>query len=154
MKNKFYFMGIFLCLSLASIAANASVNKKYIGTEFEIKNNTSYAQLVNLFEVEGKWTTPWVEKTTLLLDPNEVYRNTLMSVNKNNSLMSTTSLTISRMEDPKQYFIFASNNESQSHYLSGEIVDGLGPVFVKSGTNHCGDVDAKGYDFCKIIIND
>lgn len=147
-------MSVVLCLSLSSITASASVNKKYVGTEFEIKNNTSYAQLVNLFEVEGSWTSPWVEKTTLLLDPNQIYRNTLMSINKNNSLMSTTSLTISRMEDPKQYFIFASNNVSQSRYISGDIVDGLGPVFVKSSTNHCADVDAKGYDLCKIVIND
>ncbi|OGT41573.1 MAG: hypothetical protein A3F13_03120 [Gammaproteobacteria bacterium RIFCSPHIGHO2_12_FULL_40_19] len=154
MKNKFYVISILLYLSLASFSASASINKKYLGTAFEIKNNTSYAQLVNLFEVEGKWITPWVEKTTLLLNPQEVYRNTLMSINDNNRFMSTTSLTISRMEDPKQYFIFASSNFSQAHYISGDIFDGLGPVFVKSWTNHCNDVDAQGYDFCKIIIND
>lgn len=154
MKDKFYGIGIFLCLSFASIVAHASVNKKYLGTEFEIKNNTAYAQLINLFEVEGKWSTPWVEKTTLLLNPNEVYRNTLKSIARGNGFVNTTSLTISRMEDPKQYFIFASNNVSQSRYISGDITDGLGRVFVKSWTNNCAGVNSKGYDFCKIIISE
>lgn len=154
MKNKFYLLSTLLYLLFANTSASASVNKQYLGTEFEIKNNTSYAQLVNLFEVEGNWIAPWVEKTTLLLNPKQVYRNTLMSISENNHFINTTSLAISRMEDPKQYFIFASNNFSQSHFLSGDIVDGSGHVFVESWTNHCSDVDAQGYDFCKIIIND
>lgn len=143
-----------LCLSTATVAAIPAIDKKYRETTFEIINNTTYAQLIYLQGVQGKWTTPWAFKTTIFLNPSQVYRNTLVSIRRHHYFMSATRLRISRMEDKTQYFIFKSTNLSRLHSISGNIIEGQGSIFVKSRTNACSEVDAQGDDFCEIRIED
>lgn len=148
MKTKLFLSLLFLSLTTHAL----SIDPRYLATSFEINNHTSSSQTIQLFDSEGVWAHSWITKSSFLLLPNQSYHNTLLSIAQNHHPMNTTSIVVSNPINPKHYFIFASSNLSQSHYISGDIVDGLGATFTNSWTNGCKATGPHGEDFCKIDI--
>lgn len=144
-----------LLMVIALGVRGSGVDPSYQRAVFEIKNNTQHVEIVNLFDSEGNWQTPWVNKSSFALAPNQTYRNTLNSIEKNGGLENYTSIVVSLADHPKHnYLIFATSDFSQGQYISGDIFDGLGSMFVASWTNECKDRTVDGYVFCRLIINE
>jgi len=155
MKTKRMIMASAMVFTALSAHASGAVDPRYQRIAFEIKNNTQHVEIVNLFDMQGTWQTPWAVKSSITLSPNQVYHNVLYSVGVNDDLNSYTSITVSRADSPRNnYLIFASTTSSKEHYVSGDIFDGLGSMFVASWTNECQARTPEGYTDCKLTINE
>lgn len=152
MKRKNLCLGV-VAMCLATSIHAGDIDKLYQKTYFVIKNNTNHIEVVSLFDVNGKWKTPWMKNTSFQLAPNQIYKNALYPIKKNNDNEDYTSITVSQADNPKEnYLIFATDSSSKSQRVSGDIFDGLGSMFVASWTNYCKGKTEKGYDLCELTI--
>ena len=143
---------IFLIVASVSSADTLADNTRYQQTKLFIKNEASYPVVLTIDNVSGNWITPVALKAPILLNVNQVYQNTLMSIKQNDDLHNFVSLDVASVDQPREnYLIFAESTSRQDQRVSADIFDGLGSLFVKSTTNYCKDT-MDGYVYCELII--
>ena len=150
--KKFLISFDFLGIAGFSWAGTLVDNTRYQETKLFIKNEASYPVILTIDDVNGQWKTPVALKSPILLNANQVYQNTLMSIRQNDDLQNFVSLHVASVDQAREnYFIFAESTSSHDQRASADIVDGLGSLFVKSTTNYCNSL-IDGHVYCELII--
>ena len=138
-----------------AIAGVSNDDLRYQQTKLVIKNHASIPVLLTMDDVQGTWEKPIALKVPVLLKENEEYRNTVISLKENDDVENFVSLDVGQVADArKNYLIFGESTNSKNHTVSADIVDGLGPLFVRSDTNYCDSNTVEGYAYCELTIRD
>ena len=104
---------------------------------------------------DGTWEKPLSLNVPILLNPDESYQNTLISLKKDDVFENFASLEVAQVGNEKEnYLIFGESTNSHDQEVSAHIFDGLGNIFVDSSTNHCHASTAEGYGRCELIVRD
>ncbi|MDP1573436.1 MAG: hypothetical protein Q8L78_00680 [Coxiellaceae bacterium] len=155
MKKILLSLMISFLVIMSSLASSANDDQRYKKTTLVIKNNAPYPVVLTMDNTDGTWEIPVALKSPILLNENQEYQNTIVSIKKSNDLENFVSLDVAQADNAHEnYLIFAENTSSKNQQVSADIFDGLGRLFVKSDTNYCNDNTSNGYAFCKLIIQD
>lgn len=138
---------------LLFITLSALANDQYQKTLLFIKNNADYPVLLMIDYADGQWKVPVTLHEPILLNKNESYQNAVFSIKKEDDIENFISLDIAQVGNVREnYLIFAENTSVKSQSASGDIVDGLGEIFVKSDTNYCKGSTQVGEVYCELMI--
>lgn len=158
MKKKIFFiLSVFFVLlfSALSSVANNSNDKRYHYIHFLVKNKTDYPVALTIVFTDGTWEKPVSLNTPMLLNANDSYQNTLISLQNGDDFKSFASMSAAQIGDERNnYVIFAEKGDSQEKSLSEHIFDGMGKIFVGSVANHCVDDTPQGYADCGLILKE
>lgn len=152
MKKLILVLALFL-IHTSLLAGIFSDDRRYERSIIAIQNQSKHTIIITINYVTGKWENAVQTNSPIILEPNQLYTNTLVSINKNNGLENYASIHVSDSNDPRHhYLIFGEDSNSQRHAISAHIFDGLGLIFVNSNTNHCDSDTPNGYAYCELIV--
>ena len=141
---------VLFTVTAIATAQITSQNNRYDHTTIAIQNNTSFPVRVSFDDAVGRWENPLARGTQRILQPNETYQNTLISTP---TFENFASISVSDMSNPHEnYLIFSENSNGTQQYVTADIVDGLGNLFVRSQTNACRGNTEKGYAYCLLSV--
>ena len=156
MMQKITITAMMLCMfSLSSLANTFGDDHRFEKTELSIKNSTLYPVKMMMNYTNGTWEKPLSLNVPILLNPNESYQNTLISLRKDDVYENFASLEVAQVGNEREnYLIFGESTSSHDQNISADIFDGLGNIFVDSSTNYCHANTEQGYGRCELIVKD
>ena len=156
MKYKIFSTVVLVFLMTSCLFANTkNDNLRYQHIHFVITNQTLYPVALTVVFTDGTWEKPVSLNIPILVNSHESYENTLTSLKNGDDLKSFASMKTAQIGNEREnYAIFAERGSSQKNYLSADIFDGLGKIFVDSVTNQCNENTSEGYAKCTLVVKD
>ena len=156
MKQKIFYVTVLFFLMTSHLFANTENNdSRYRHIHFYITNQTNYPIAFTIVSADGTWEKSVSTNVPMLINPSDYYENTLDSLNKGDDLESFVSMQAAQIGNEREnYVIFAENGSSQRNWVSEDIFDGLGNIFVGSVTNQCDDNTPQGYANCTLAVTE
>src|SRR3989338_5365488 len=96
-----------LMLATSTLAGAFGCSDPYQQTQIAIKNDTTHVVTVTITDVDGTWKNPVSTNVPMLLQPKQIYQNTLFGIIKNVEIEIFASFLVPKKKNQQEnYLIF------------------------------------------------